>query len=140
MIDSMPGVLLMFCRVDGRGWKALRPEEPLIKELRLLSRDEVTLIEQRTAFIAELCHALAEYYPAALEAFEDWTSVSAWMFVARFPTPEALAKAGKRKWQNFLHSRRLWGSTQGPRRMEIFAQASQFAGTRPRPRPRAYWF
>ena len=38
-------------RVDGQDWKALRPEEPLIKELRLLCRDEVRLIEQRTAFI-----------------------------------------------------------------------------------------
>ncbi len=67
-------------RVDGHGWKALKPEEPLIKELRLLCRDEVSLIEQRSAFIQQLRHALAEYYPAALEAFEDWASVSAWMF------------------------------------------------------------
>jgi Transposase len=107
-------------RVDGHGWKALRPEEPLIKELRLLCRDEVTLIEQRRAFVQQLRQALAEYYPAALEAFEDWTSVSAWMFLQRFPTPGALAQAGKRQWQKFLHSRRLWGSDQGPRRMEIF--------------------
>jgi transposase len=118
-------------RVDGQGWKALRPEEPLIKELRLLCRDEVTLIEQRTAFIQQLRHALAEYYPAALEAFEDWTSVSAWMFLQRFPTPEVLAQAGKRQWQKFLISRRLWGSDQGPRRMEIFAHATEFAGTPP---------
>jgi hypothetical protein len=116
-------------RVDGQAWKALRPEEPLIKELRLLCRDEVSLIEQRTAFIEQLRHALAEYYPAALEAFKDWTSVSAWMFLERFPTPDSLAKAGKRKWQNFLHSRRLWGSDQGARRMEIFARAEQFAGS-----------
>jgi transposase len=116
-------------RVDGHGWKALKPEEPLIKELRLLCRDEVSLIEQRTAFIQQLRHALAEYYPAALEAFEDWTSVSAWMFLERFPTPQALAQAGKRKWQNFLHSRRLWGRDQGSRRMEIFARATEFAGT-----------
>ena len=71
------------------------------------------------------------YYPAALAAFEDWTSVSAWMFLERFPTPQALAQAGKRKWQNFLHSRRLWGSEQGPRRMEILARATEFAGTAP---------
>ena len=118
-------------RVDGHGWKALKPEGSLIKELRLLCRDEVSLIEQRTAFILQLRHALTEYYPAALEAFEDWTSVSAWMFLERFPTPQALVQAGKRKWQNFLHSRRLWGSDQGPRRMEIFARATQFAGTAP---------
>src|SRR6202011_6157844 len=118
-------------RVDGQDWKALRPEEPLIKELRLLCRDEVTLIEQRTAFVNQLRHALAEYYPAALEAFEDWTSVSAWMFLQRFPSPESLAQAGKRQWQKFLHSRRLGGSDQGPRRMEIFARATEFAGTAP---------
>ena len=118
-------------RVDGQGWKALRPEQALIKELRLLCRDEVSLIEQRTAFINQLRHALAEYYPAALEAFKDWTSVSAWMFLQRFPSPDALAQAGQRKWQNFLHSRRLWGSEEGPRRMKIFAQASEFSGTPP---------
>jgi hypothetical protein len=118
-------------RVDGQGWKALRPEEPLIKELRLLCRDEVALIEQRSAFIQQLRHALAKYYPAALEAFKDWTSVSAWMFLQRFPSPELLAQAGKRKWQNFLHSRRLWGSDEGPHRMEVFAHASELSRSAP---------
>ena len=33
------------CRVDGQGWKPLHPEDPLIKELRLLCRAEVGLIE-----------------------------------------------------------------------------------------------
>jgi hypothetical protein len=60
----MPGVLPMRCgstlRVDGQDWKALHPEEPLIKELRLLCRDEVTLIEQRTAFINQLRQAPGE--------------------------------------------------------------------------------
>ena len=41
-------------RLDGQGWKALNPEEALIKELRLLCRDEVSLIEQRTAFVQQL--------------------------------------------------------------------------------------
>src|SRR5262245_58636931 len=53
------------------------------------------------------------------------------MFLQRSPTPQALVQAGKRKWQNFLHSRRLWGSDEGPRRMEIFAHATEFAGTAP---------
>jgi transposase len=63
-------------RVDGQNWKALRPEEPLIKELRLLCRDEVSLIEQRTAFINQLRHALAEYYPAVTDQFKtgQWLS------------------------------------------------------------------
>jgi transposase len=117
------------CRVDGQGWKPLRPEDPLIKELRLLCRDEVTLIEQRTALINQLRHALAEYYPTALEAFTDWGVVSAWMFVQRFPTPQALKAAGKRQWEKFLHSRHLWRTESGPRRLELFAHATEFCGT-----------
>lgn len=119
------------CRVDGHGWKPLRPEDPLVKELRLLCRDEVTLIEQRTAFIHQLRQALAEYYPTALEAFEDWTAVAAWRFVQRFPTPQRLQQAGKRHWENFLHSHHLWQAQSGPRRMELFAHATDFGGSAP---------
>jgi transposase len=118
-------------RVDGQNWKPLRPEDFLIKELRLLCRDEVGLIEQRTAFINQLRHALAEYYPTALEAFEDLGAMSAWMFLQRFPTPQLLEKAGKRQWEKFLHSRHLWRNESGPRRMELFAKATEFCGSEP---------
>lgn len=119
------------CRVDGHGWRALRPEDPLVKELRLLCRDEVGLIEQRTSFICQLRHALGEYYSIALEAFEDWGSISAWMFVQRFPTPQILQGAGKRQWEKFLHSRHLWRTESGPRRMDLFAHATELSGTVP---------
>ena len=118
-------------RFNGHGWRPLRPEDPLVKELRLLCRDEVGLIEQRTSFINQLRHALADYYPTALEAFEDWGSVSAWMFVQRFPTPEVLKGAGKRQWEKFLHSRHLWRTQSGPRRMELFAHATELCGSVP---------
>jgi transposase len=116
-------------RVDGQNWKPLRPESALIKELRLLCRDEVGLIEERTALVNKLRHALAEYYPIALEAFEDWICLSAWMFLQRFPTPQVLEKAGKREWEKFLHSRHLWRNESGPRRMELFAKATEFCGS-----------
>jgi transposase len=65
-------------RVDGQSWKALAKEDPLVAELRLLCRDEVALIEERTALVNQLQSALQEYYPAALEAFEDWMLPAAW--------------------------------------------------------------
>ena len=72
----------------GRPWlESPGQEDPLMAELRLLCRDEVALIEERTALINQLQSALHEYYPAALEAFEDWTLPSAWAFVEAFPTP-----------------------------------------------------
>ena len=40
-------------RTDGHAWRALKPDDPLTQELRLLCRDEVQRIGQRTA-LAEL--------------------------------------------------------------------------------------
>jgi len=113
-------------RVDGHGWKALTPEEPLVAELRLLCRDEVALIEERTALINQLQSALHEYYPAALEAFEDWTLPSAWAFVESFSTPQLLVAAGKRKWEKFLHTHRLARPETYQKRLAIFARAGEF--------------
>jgi transposase len=118
-------------RTDGHGWRQLRPQDPLTAELRLLCRDEMALIEQRTALVNQLRAALHEYYPAALEAFEDWICKSAWDFVMTFPTPLALAAAGKRRWQSFLHAHRLYRPATADKRLEIFGRAGAFASPSP---------
>ena len=115
-------------RTDGHGWRCLTPDDPLTQELRILCRDEVHLIEQRTALVVQLRAALHEYFPAALEAFEDWTAISAWAFVEAFPTPAALVKAGKRRWEKFLHAHKLGRPQTYAKRLEIFARADRFCG------------
>ena len=92
----------------------------------MLCRDEMGLIEQRTALVLQLKQSLHEYFPAALEAFDDWTMPSAWELVLQFPTPQALARAGKRTWQKFLHTHRLYCPTTAEKRLEIFARADRF--------------
>ena len=116
-------------RTDGHGWRPLNPEDPKTQELRLLCRDEMSLIEQRTTLVNQLQQALHEYYPAALEAFDDWTSPSSWAFVERFPTPQALKKSGKRHWEKFLHTHRLYRPETYQKRLEIFAGATEFCGS-----------
>lgn len=116
-------------RVDGHGWKALSPEDPLVAELRMLTRDEVALIQQRTGLINQLQSALQEYYPAALAAFSDWTCPATWAFIEAFPTPEALVKAGPKKWEKFLRPHHLWREATCERRMGIFAQALEMRGS-----------
>jgi transposase len=118
-------------RVDGQGWKPLQPLDPMTQQLRLLCRDEVSLIEQRTALVNQLQQALAEYYPAALEAFEDWTDGFTWEFVLAFPTPQALVNAGKRRWEKFLHTHKLWRPETAKKRLKLFAQADQFKASEP---------
>jgi len=116
-------------RLEGESWRVLTAPEPLVQQLRLLCRDEVTLIEQRTALINQLQQALYEYYPTALEAFDDWCAPSAWAFVETFPTPQALVQAGKRRWEKFLHTHKLYHPQTNQKRLELFAKAEQFCGT-----------
>ena len=116
-------------RVDGHGWKPLQPMDPNTQQLRLLCRDEVSLIEQRTVLVNQLQQALSEYYPAALEAFDEWTHSYAWEFVLAFPTPDDLVNAGQRRWQKFLHTHKLWRPDTVEKRLEVFARANLFKGS-----------
>jgi transposase len=116
-------------RTDGHGWRRLKPDDPMVQELRLLCRDEVQLIGQRTALVNQLQQALVEYYPAALEAFDDWTIPASWEFVIRFPTPSGLEKAGRRTWQKFLHAHHLYRPQTYQKRLDIFARAAKFCGS-----------
>ena len=68
---------------------------------------------------------LCKNYPAALEAFEDWTLPAAWAFLEAFPTPERLRAAGQRKWEKFLHSHKLARPQTFAKRLEIFARAGE---------------
>ena len=113
-------------RMDGHPWRTLSAQDPLIAELRILCRDEIALIEERTALINQLQQALHEYYPTALEAFEDWTSPGPWDFVEAFPSAAALLKAGKRKWDKFLHSHKLYRPQTYDERIAAFEKASQW--------------
>jgi transposase len=116
-------------RIDGHDWRPLQPLDPLLAELRLLCHDEIALIEERTALINQLQHALCCYYPTALEAFTDWALPSAWAFVEAFPTPDALLKAGRRKWERWLHAHKLFHSNCNEKRLELFAHAAEFHAT-----------
>lgn len=113
-------------RVDGHAWRTLVAQDPVVAELRLLGRDEVALIAERTALVNQLQQALHEYYPTALECFDDWTCAGAWSFVETFPTPQALAKAGKRKWEKFLHSHKLFRPQTYGKRIEAFGKAGDW--------------
>ena len=108
-------------RTDGHGWRRLEPDDPLTKELRILCRDEVQLIRQRTALVCQLKQALHEYYPAALEAFDDWLAPSSWAFVQKFPTPQALVRSVM------------------PRGLRSSPGPTSSAATKPSRTPRAAW-
>lgn len=110
-------------RTDGHAWRCLRPQDEATARLRALCRDEITLIEQRTLLVNQLQAALREYYVTALEAFEDWTQPGAWQFILAFPTPARLRAAGRKQWEKFLHTHKLWRPQTREKRQALFAQA-----------------
>ncbi len=112
-------------RTDGHAWRPLQPQDEPTLTLRLLCRDEIALIEHRTALVNQLQATLGEYYPLALESFDDWAKPFAWAFVQAFPTPAALSQAGKRKWQSFLHVHKLWRAQTAPERLEAWQKGQQ---------------
>jgi transposase len=118
-------------RTDGHAWRLLLAQDEATATLRALCRDEMGLIEQRTALVNQLIAALREYYPAALEAFGDWTLPCAWALIQAFPTPLALQSAGQRKWEKFLHTHRLWRQDTAPARLELFAHANALPASAP---------
>jgi transposase len=114
-------------RTDGHKWRKLAPLDPLTHELRILCRDEINLIQQRTGMINQLRAALHEFYPIVVEAFDDWTMAAAWSFVIAFPTPQQLVHAGKRQWDKFMHTHGLYRPQTIQKRYELFAKATRFA-------------
>jgi transposase len=118
-------------RTDGQGWRVLLAQDEATATLRSLCRDAIALIEQRTALVNQLIAALREYYPAAIEAFDDWTAPFTWALLVQFPTPLRLQNAGKRKWEKFLHTHRLWRADTAPRRLELFAAANALPASTP---------
>jgi transposase len=89
----------------------------------------MSLIEQRTALVNQLQQALLEYYPAAVEAFDDWTRPSTWAFVIEFPTPEILLKRKRSRWEKFLHKQKIWRPETAQKRLALFASAGEFCGS-----------
>jgi len=112
-------------RTDGHAWRLLHLQDEATATLRLLCRDEIALIEHRTALVNQLQATLGEYYPLALESFDEWAKPLTWAFVRTFPTPAALAKAGKRKRENFLHVHKLWRAQTAHERLEHWARGQQ---------------
>src|SRR5205814_613663 len=60
--------------------------------IKVVTRTHKTLIWERTRCTQRLRHALRDYFPAALEAFEDLDAADTLELLGRAPDPAAAAK------------------------------------------------
>src|SRR5262245_6585616 len=81
-------VLADLVRTDRHRHREIAADSDLAEAIKILARTHQTLIWTRQRELGRLRSQLREYYPAALEAFDDLASVDALAVLARAPTPD----------------------------------------------------
>jgi transposase len=79
-------------RTDRHNHRLIAGDSPDAEAIKVLARAHQSLIWARTRHANALRSALREYYPAALEAFDDLTGRDALAILGRAPTPAQAAR------------------------------------------------
>ncbi len=75
-------------RSDLADLRRLIPDSPLIAELRVLTRDQDTLIQSQTRLVNQLTACLKAYYPVAVDLFGKLQQPTTLAFLQAFPALE----------------------------------------------------
>ena|SRR5215211_6149584 len=97
-------VLADLVRTDRHNHRALAGDSPEVDAIKVLARAHQNLIWARIRHTNALRSALREYYPAALEAFDDLADRDALAVLGRAPTPGAAARLSLSKIRSALHT------------------------------------
>src|SRR5215211_318040 len=95
-------VLADLVRTDRHNHRALAGDSPEVDAIKVLARAHQNLIWARIRHTNALRSALREYYPAALEAFDDLADRDALAVLGRAPTPGAAARLSLSKIRSAL--------------------------------------
>jgi transposase len=79
-------------RTDSHQLRPVAADTPQAEAVKVVTRAHKTLIWERTRHTQRLRHALREYFPAALEAFEDLDAPDALELLATAPDPASAAR------------------------------------------------
>jgi hypothetical protein len=85
-------VLADMVRTDSHQLRAVAGDTAQAATIQVVTRMHKTLIWERTRHAHRLRHALRDYFPAALEAFEDLDAPDALELLARAPDPASAAR------------------------------------------------
>ena len=79
-------------RTDSHQLRSVAGDSPEAEAIKVVARAHKTLIWERTRHTQRLRHALREYFPAALEAFDDLDAVDALELLGKAPDPASAAR------------------------------------------------
>jgi transposase len=100
-------ILADMVRTDAHQLRPVAADSAAGEAVKVIARQHKTLIWERTRHMLRLRHALREYFPAALEAFDDLGAVDTLELLAKAPDPVSAAKLNRSQIRAALnHSRR----------------------------------
>ena len=79
-------------RTDSHQLRPVAGDSAEAEAIKVVARAHKTLIWERTRHAQRLRHALRDYFPAALEAFEDLAAADTLELLAKAPDPGAAAR------------------------------------------------
>jgi transposase len=79
-------------RTDSHQLRPVAPDTPQAEAIKVVARAHKTLIWERIRHTQRLRHALREYFPAALEAFDDLHAADSLELLAKAPDPASAAR------------------------------------------------
>jgi len=82
-------------RTDAHQLRAMAGDSPDAEAVKVVARAHKTLIWERTRQTQRLRHALREYFPAALEAFDDLDAADTLELLGKAPGPTAAARLSR---------------------------------------------
>ena len=85
-------VLAEIVRLDRDHHRQIAGDTDLVDAVKLVARAHQTAIWERTRQVLRLRSTLREYFPAAIEAFEDLAAKDTLLLLARAPSPARVAK------------------------------------------------
>jgi transposase len=88
-------VLADMVRTDRHQLRPVAGDSATAEAVKIVTRAHKTLIWERTRHVLRLRHALREFFPAALAAFEDLAATDALDLLGRAPDPASAAALSK---------------------------------------------
>ena len=85
-------ILADMVRTDAHQLRAVAGDSAAVEAVKVVARAHKTLIWERTRHTQRLRHSLREYFPAALEAFEDLDAPDTLELLGKAPDPVSAAK------------------------------------------------
>jgi transposase len=109
-------VLADMVRTDSHQLRPVAGDSAQAAAVKVVTRTHKTLIWERTRHVQRLRHALRDYFPAALEAFEDLDAPDTLDLLARAPDPASAAR---------LTTAQISAALKRARRRDVAAKAGE---------------